>query len=125
CSFGAHRSTPRSFRVRGSSAQSFRVRGSSARGIKARILKDRDLLARICVMRQCTNLEDASLTAVFEDGVNETVLSMDEFAALKAAIMKEVPEGAKRGAKREDALRRIGKLSEARRPPVGRQHLRN
>jgi uncharacterized protein YjbI with pentapeptide repeats len=51
-----------------------------------------------------TNFENASLTAVFEDDLEESGISMDEFAALKAMIMKEVPEG-----QRADALKRIDK----------------
>jgi hypothetical protein len=39
-----------------------------------------------------TSFEDASLTAVFEDGLKESALSKDEFAAYKAMIIKEVPK---------------------------------
>ncbi|MGB6175233.1 MAG: pentapeptide repeat-containing protein, partial [Methylocella sp.] len=53
------------------------------------------------------NFEDASLTTVFEDDLKESGISKDEFAALKAMIMKDVPEGENR----EDALIRIEELN--------------
>lgn len=62
-------------------------------------------MGRTAVWR--TNFEDARLTAVSEDGVKESALKKDEFAAVKAKIMKEVPEGERR----EDALKRIAKLN--------------
>jgi uncharacterized protein YjbI with pentapeptide repeats len=49
------------------------------------------------------NFEDASLTAVFEDALEENALSKDEFTALKAMIRETVPEGETR----EYALKRI------------------
>jgi pentapeptide repeat protein len=49
----------------------------------------------------------ASLTAVFEDDLHESAISRDDFAALKATIMKEVPQGNRR----EEALERIEKLN--------------
>jgi uncharacterized protein YjbI with pentapeptide repeats len=54
-----------------------------------------------------TNFEDARSKAVFADGVKESVMSKEEFAALKAYFMKEVPEGGNR----DDALKRIEKLN--------------
>ena len=54
-----------------------------------------------------TSFERALLIAVLEDGLKEGAISKDEFAALKAAIMKEVPEGKQR----EQALKRIEKLN--------------
>jgi hypothetical protein len=65
------------------------------------------LLARTWAARQfrARAFEDASLTAVFEDGLKESALH--EFAAYKAMIMKEVPEGENR----ENALKRIEKLN--------------
>jgi uncharacterized protein YjbI with pentapeptide repeats len=53
-----------------------------------------------------TSFEDASLTAVFVDGLKGIALSKDEFAGLKAIMMKEVPEF-----DREDALKCIEKLN--------------
>ncbi len=50
-----------------------------------------------------TNFEDASLTAVFEDDLKQSPMSKEEFATLRAMIMKEVPEGGQR----EQALKRI------------------
>jgi uncharacterized protein YjbI with pentapeptide repeats len=50
-----------------------------------------------------TNFDNASLTADFEDGLKESALSKDKFAAVKAEIMKEVPEGERR----EQAVKRI------------------
>jgi len=46
---------------------------------------------------------DASLTAVFKDDAKLSPISNDDFAALNASFMKEVPEGERR----EQALKRI------------------
>ncbi|MDQ6702265.1 MAG: pentapeptide repeat-containing protein [Pseudomonadota bacterium] len=53
------------------------------------------------------NFDNASLTAVFEDALKQSALSKDEFAALKAKIMKEVLEGGLR----EQTLKRIETLN--------------
>jgi uncharacterized protein YjbI with pentapeptide repeats len=54
-----------------------------------------------------TSFEDASLTAVSEDDPKENAMSKEEFAALNAMIVKELPEGEAR----DDALKRIEKLN--------------
>jgi hypothetical protein len=54
-----------------------------------------------------TSFEDATLTAVFEDNLEERAISKDEFIELQAMIMKEVPEGENR----KYALKRIEKLN--------------
>jgi hypothetical protein len=59
-----------------------------------------------------TSFADASLTAILEDGVKESALTKDKFAALKAMITKEVPEGGRLNL-REQALKRIEKLNPA------------
>jgi Pentapeptide repeats (8 copies) len=50
-----------------------------------------------------TSFELISAVAVFEDDLKERAMSKEEFAALKATIMKEVPEGEQR----EQAVKRI------------------
>jgi uncharacterized protein YjbI with pentapeptide repeats len=50
-----------------------------------------------------TSFVAASLTAIFEDKLKESALTKNEFAALQAMIVKEVPEGGLR----EQALKRI------------------
>ena len=49
------------------------------------------------------NFEEAALIAVVEDDLKESAISKDDFAALKAMIRKEVPEGEERA----NALKRI------------------
>jgi hypothetical protein len=55
------------------------------------------------------NFDGAPLTVVFEDGLTETTISKDEFAALQTMILKKVPEGKNR----DDALRGVEKLNPA------------
>jgi uncharacterized protein YjbI with pentapeptide repeats len=59
-----------------------------------------------------TSFEDASLTAVFEDDVQERAISKVEFATLQVAIREYVPGGQSHDSDvREDALKRIEKLN--------------
>ena len=50
-----------------------------------------------------TSFADSTVTNVFEDGLEESAISKEEFAIVKSTIMKEVPEGQNR----EGALKRI------------------
>jgi uncharacterized protein YjbI with pentapeptide repeats len=97
--------------LQGASLESARLQGASLDGAR---LQGADFTGSTFAgtdMRNAavwrTNFDDASLTAVFEDGLKEIAGSKDEFAALKSMIMKEVPEGEIR----EDALKRIEKLN--------------
>jgi Pentapeptide repeats (8 copies) len=49
-----------------------------------------------------TSFDDASMTAVFEDGVEESSISKGDYAALKAMVITEVPEGKYREAALKD-----------------------
>ncbi len=63
------------------------------------------------------NFEGAALTAVFADDLKESAISKDDFAALKAMIRKEVPEGEERA----NALKRIEILNPSISGPETRQ----
>jgi pentapeptide repeat protein len=122
-SFRARRSSTRGFRARRSTEHNFRARCSGTRSqgadlasaqLQGASLEDAGLqganfrgsrlagtnLRGAAVWR--ASLENASLTAVFEDGVKESASSKDRFVGLKAWIMKNVPESI-----RENALKRI------------------
>ncbi|MGH6842605.1 MAG: pentapeptide repeat-containing protein [Methylocella sp.] len=54
-----------------------------------------------------TNFVEATLKAIFEDDLKESAILKNEFAALRSAIKKEVPESEQR----EELLKRIEKLN--------------
>jgi uncharacterized protein YjbI with pentapeptide repeats len=105
-------------RFEGASLFKAQLQGASLEGAQlqgARFLKaalDGTNMRNAVVWR--TSFEDASLTAIFEDGVTEIAFTKGEFAFFNAFIMKEVPESGQEnvvGPGRKQALKRIEKLN--------------
>jgi uncharacterized protein YjbI with pentapeptide repeats len=95
--------------LQGASVKGAQLQGASLEGAQlqgARFLKSTFAgtnMRNVAVWR--ASFEDVSLTAVLEDGVEESALTQDKFAVVKAEIMKVVPEGTTK--LREQALKRM------------------